>query len=99
MGVGRPRRCFDLRVGRVFATVPDVVGQAQATAEANIVAAQLVVGTVTTAYSDTIPAGNVISQNPSGGASVAPGASVDIEVSIAKILVFIMVLVDFYKIV
>jgi hypothetical protein len=65
-------------------TVPDVVGQAQATAEANIVAANLVVGTVTTSYSAVVPAGDVISQSPIGGTSVAPGSSVDIEVSLGE---------------
>ncbi|RLB79228.1 MAG: hypothetical protein DRH17_14110, partial [Deltaproteobacteria bacterium] len=64
------------------AIVPDVTGQAQATAESNIVAANLVVGTVTTSYSFVVPAGDVISQNPTGGASVPPGTSVDIEVSL-----------------
>jgi hypothetical protein len=63
-------------------TVPNVVGQAQATAEANIVAAQLVVGNVTTAYSETVPAGDVISQNPIGGTSVVHDSAVDIEVSL-----------------
>ncbi|MCK5565916.1 MAG: PASTA domain-containing protein, partial [Planctomycetes bacterium] len=67
-------------VGNV--NVPDVVGLAQATAESDIVAAGLVVGTVTTAYSGSVPAGDVISQNPTGGSSVAPGSSVDIEVSL-----------------
>ncbi|MCK4960384.1 MAG: PASTA domain-containing protein, partial [Planctomycetes bacterium] len=62
--------------------VPDVVGLAQATAESDIVAAGLVVGTVTTAYSGSVPAGDVISQNPTGGSSVASGSSVDIEVSL-----------------
>jgi hypothetical protein len=60
---------------------PNVVGSAQATAEANIVSAQLVVGTVTTASSPTVPAGDVISQNPAGSSSVAIGSSVDIVVS------------------
>ena len=44
--------------------VPDVVNQTQAAAEAAIVAATLTVGNVTTAQSDTVPAGSVISQNP-----------------------------------
>ncbi|MCK5566026.1 MAG: PASTA domain-containing protein, partial [Planctomycetes bacterium] len=63
-------------------TIPDVTGQAQATAESNIVAAGLIVGTVSTSYSFVVPAGDVISQNPTGGASVPPGTSVDIEVSL-----------------
>jgi beta-lactam-binding protein with PASTA domain/CubicO group peptidase (beta-lactamase class C family) len=61
--------------------VPDVVGLDQATAEAAIVAAGLVVGTVTTSTSDTVPVGSVVSQNPLGGASVAPGSSVDLVIS------------------
>ncbi len=48
-------------------TVPDVVGLDQATAESSIVSASLMVGTVSTANSDTVSAGNVISQNPTGG--------------------------------
>ena len=62
-------------------TVPDVVGQDQASAEAAIAAAGLVVGEITEQCSDTVPAGSVISQNPAGGASVAPGSSVDLVVS------------------
>ncbi len=38
-------------------------------------------GTVTAQNSDTMPAGNVISQNPMGGASVVPGSAVDLMVS------------------
>ena len=62
--------------------VPDVVNQTQAAAEAAIVAATLTVGNVTSAYSDTVAAGNVISQNPIGGASVLPGTPVDLVVSL-----------------
>ena len=62
-------------------TVPDVVGQAQATAESNITGAGLVVGTVTNQSSETVPAGNVISQNPLGGASVVSGTAVNLAVS------------------
>ncbi|MCK5566028.1 MAG: PASTA domain-containing protein, partial [Planctomycetes bacterium] len=69
-------------LGVQMVTVPNVVGQAQATAQSNIVAASLVVGTVTTSYSPTVPVGDVISQNPAGGASVAIGSSVDIVVSL-----------------
>ena len=73
---------IEVSLGAEPVTVPDVTGQTQATAESNIVAAGLVVGTVTTSYSATVPAGAVISQNPTGGASVPPGTSVDIEVSL-----------------
>ena len=65
----------------VFVTVPDVVGLAQVDAESAIVAAGLIVGTVTTTSSDTVPAGDVISQNPLAGASAAQGSAVDLVVS------------------
>lgn len=62
-------------------TVPAVVGQAQATAEANLLAATLTVGTVTQQSSTTILAGNVISQNPAGGTSAPVGSAVNLVVS------------------
>ena len=71
---------FDTEVAPVL--VPDVVNQTQAAAEAAIVAASLLVGSVTTAQSDTVPAGSVISQNPVGGASALPGTAVDLVVSL-----------------
>ena len=64
------------------ATVPDVVGLVQADAEAAIIAADLAVGTVTTEHSDSVAAGYVISQNPSGGTLVPSGSSVDLVVSL-----------------
>ena len=69
-------------LGPAALDVPNVVGQVQATAEANIVAAGLTVGTVSTANSGTVPAGVVISQSPTTCiACVAPGSSVDLVVS------------------
>ena len=53
----------------VWTTVPNVVGQAQVTAEANLVSTQLIVGTVTTAYDLVVPAGDVISQSVTAGNS------------------------------
>ena len=65
----------------VGSTVPDVIGQTQAAATAAITGAGLLVGSVTTAGSLTFPAGDVISQNPVGGTSVAAGSSVDLVIS------------------
>jgi beta-lactam-binding protein with PASTA domain/Ca2+-binding RTX toxin-like protein len=62
-------------------TVPNVVGQAQATAQTNITNAGLKVGTVTFQASTTVGAGNVISQTPTGGSSAAAGSSVNLVVS------------------
>jgi hypothetical protein len=67
-------------LGNVRATVPDVVGQDQTTAEAAIVASNLV-AVVTYASSDSVPAGDVISQTLAGGTDVLAGSSVGIEVS------------------
>jgi beta-lactam-binding protein with PASTA domain len=62
-------------------TVPNVVGMTQAAASAAIKGASLTVGTVTTQSSTTVPAGQVISQNPAAGASVASGSAVNLVVS------------------
>jgi autotransporter-associated beta strand protein len=69
-------------LGPVMATVPHVVGLSQASAEASITAANLVVGTISTQSHASVPAGDVISQNPTGGASVTAGSSVDLVVSL-----------------
>gem|GEM_PF-3616286 len=61
--------------------VPNVVGLTQPSAE-QVIAQVGLVAAVTTAYHDTVPAGQVISQNPVAGASVAPGSTVNIVVSL-----------------
>ena len=61
-------------------TVPNVVGQLQATAKTTIEAAGLATGSVTLAVSD-VPAGTVIGQSPSGGSTVAKGTAVNLTVS------------------
>jgi hypothetical protein len=61
--------------------VPSVVGQTQATAQSMITSALLVVGTVTQVYSDTVPSGRVISQNPVGGSTAVVGSAVNLTVS------------------
>ena len=65
-------------------TVPNVVGMTQADAQAAIGTAQLVVGTVTEEYSDTVPGGNVISQDPAAGTSVPIGSAVNLVVSLGQ---------------
>ena len=62
--------------------VPGIVGLAHAAAGTAIVNAGLSAGTVTQAYSATVPEGNVISQAPASGESVAPDSAVDFVVSI-----------------
>ena len=61
--------------------VPDVVGEAAADAEARLEAAELVTGEVTEAFSCSAPTGQVIGQDPAGGAQASVGAAVDLVVS------------------
>lgn len=61
-------------------SVPRVVGLPQQTAEANIAQAGLT-STVVTAPSDTVPEGEVISQDPEAGTMVAEATSVELTVS------------------
>ncbi|MCH8059096.1 MAG: VCBS repeat-containing protein, partial [Proteobacteria bacterium] len=56
-------------------------GQTQTDAETAITNAGLTVGTITTANSDTVPAGDVIDQSPLGGTLAAPGSAVALTVS------------------
>lgn len=63
-------------------SIPNVVGLAQAAAEAAITGAGLTVGAVTTDYSLTVPAGDVISQNPAAGTDAVPGDPVSFVVSL-----------------
>jgi beta-lactam-binding protein with PASTA domain len=60
--------------------VPDVVGQTEADANVAITDVGLVVAK-TEAADDTVPAGNVISQDPVGGTEVPDGSTVNIVVS------------------
>jgi PASTA domain len=64
------------------ATVPNIVGSTGAAAQTAIAGANLTVGTVTTAYSATVPAGQVISQSPSAGTIVARNSAVSYVVSL-----------------
>ena len=63
-------------------TAPPVTGLTQAEAEAAIADAGLSVGTVTTEYSDTVPAGRVIRQDPQAGSDLEAGTPVDLVVSL-----------------
>ena len=61
--------------------VPNVVGDTQAAATTAITGAGLVVGTVTAAPSGTVPSGDVISESPVAGTSVAAGSAVNLVIS------------------
>jgi len=61
--------------------VPNVVTQTQSTAQSMITSAGLVVGTISQAYSSTVAAGRVISQNPVGGSTAVVGTAVNLTIS------------------
>src|SRR4029079_17399693 len=67
--------------GLPHVSAPDVVGLTQSAATTAITGAQLVVGTVTTASSMTVPAGSVISQSPVAGSDVVVGTAIALTVS------------------
>ena len=71
--------------------VPNVVGLTQAAAQSAIASAALTVGAISTANSATVPAGQVISQSPASGASVAPGSAVALTVSLGPAVVNVIV--------
>ena len=61
--------------------VPNVVNLSQSAAQSALTTAGLTVGTVTTTPNETVAAGNVISQSPAAGVSVAPGSAIALVVS------------------
>ncbi len=61
--------------------IPNIVGQAQATAATTLTGAGLTLGNVTTSTSATVTAGNVISQTPSAGTTANAGTAVNLVVS------------------
>ena len=67
-------------------SVPDIVGLPLAEAETVITEADLRVGTVTEDYSDTVTAGNVISQDPASGELLPPGGYVDLVISLGPLI-------------
>ncbi|WP_348262908.1 choice-of-anchor D domain-containing protein [Telmatobacter sp. DSM 110680] len=67
--------------GVSMVVVPDVVGQTQTAAATPISGAGLVLGTVTTQSSDTVPSGSVISETPAAGTQVSVGSAVNLLVS------------------
>ncbi len=68
-------------------TVPNIVGQTQGAAIAAITnVTGLSVGTVTQDNSDTVPSGNVISQNPGPG-QFPSGSTIDFVVSLGPVVI------------
>ena len=66
---------------QVMVTVPGVEGLTQAAATTAITGAELMVGTVAQQTSNTVAGGNVISQDPANGISLAQGSPVNLVIS------------------
>ena len=64
--------------------VPDVTGQSKSSATAALKKAGFKNVSVSSDFSDTVDAGDVISQSPSGGSSYPPKTPVTITVSLGK---------------
>ena len=77
-------RSVKVLAAQTTVSVPNVVGMTQTAAQTAITTAKLTVGTVTEQYSTTVAAGNVISQNPAAGASVAQNSAVALVVTYAS---------------
>src|ERR1700680_4674123 len=67
--------------GPQMVTVPNLEGLTQDAATTAITAAKLMVRTVTQQTSNTVAAGNVISQDPTSGSSAAQGSPVNLVIS------------------
>ncbi len=67
--------------GQPKVSVPDLSGLDQTQATTAIQAAGLLLGTVTTATSTSVPAGGVVSQDPAANTMVARGSTVSIVIS------------------
>ena len=78
-----PATAVDLVIslGPATNTVPNLVGLSQTAAVEEILAAGLSTGTITSAESDSVDYGAVISQDPAGGTETGPGAAVNLMVS------------------
>lgn len=70
--------------GEELAPAPDLIGDTRADAIAQILAAEFIVGTITTANSDTVRPGSVISQNPAPGTLAALEGPIDFVVSVGR---------------
>jgi serine/threonine-protein kinase len=70
-----------------YATVPSLAGMTVSTARGDLTNAGLTVVTGKARYSDTVPAGQVISSDPAAGAQISHGGTVTIIPSLGPVLV------------
>ncbi len=90
-GTANPRSILlneDMIVSAHFAldgvTIPNVVGMTEGAARSAIESAYLCVGRVSQVYSNTIPQGQVVTQDPNAGLYVGRGSSVDLAISLGQ---------------
>ena len=74
--------------------VPDVVGMTEADATAAIEAAELSAGASSDEYSDTAPAGSIISTSPTAGSTVDANSAVDYVLSLGVEQVTVPQIID-----
>jgi beta-lactam-binding protein with PASTA domain len=78
-----PGSAVDIVISKGPSTImPNVLGMTRAAAESAIENAILTVGLVVEDYSDTVPAGQVLSQSPAGGTEIAQGVAVSFVISL-----------------
>ena len=68
--------------GSGFVVVPDIRGLSEADGIAALAMAKLVRGGTFSEYSDIVPAGEVVQQNPRPGVQVSSGTAIDIVISL-----------------
>ena len=71
-------------LGREHHLVPNVVNQPQAAAQATLQGLHFKIGTVTQGWSDTVPAGSVISTTPAVGRDEYAGSVINLQISKGK---------------
>lgn len=72
---------LNIRLGYSMTTVPAIVGMEQTAAQAALALAELLSGNVSYVFSNTVAAGNVMSQSPAAGQSVFAGTPINYVVS------------------
>lgn len=83
MAVGNNSSAINIAAIRTSnVTVPNIVGDTQPVANAALVAAGLLAGTVTSVFSDTVAVGLIVSQSPVAASSVPPGSLVNYALSL-----------------
>jgi beta-lactam-binding protein with PASTA domain len=72
---------YTVTISSLWVVVPSVIGGSAAAAKMQIPSVGLVVGSITTQSSSSVPVGSVMAQNPIAGSSVARNSTVNLTVS------------------